>query len=132
MDEGTTAAVVIATTEGLTSATTSAILGSSAVWLDDGGGVQPGLIGVVGVDGVVVGGVSGVSGVVMVIQPGNAPSASEMTRINIINRVFRFILFMTIYILAYQHIIKIMLKKSQSPLLHTERGLLWAVAIRVI
>jgi len=65
------------------------------------GGVQAGLIGVGGGDGVVVGGGAlGVSGVVMVMQPGNALSASDRTRTKIMAKVFRFTLFMAIYIIA--------------------------------
>ena len=60
-----------------------------------------GLIGVGGGEGVVAGGGAlGASGVVMVIQPGNALSASDRTRTKTMTKVFRFILFMAIYIIS--------------------------------
>ena len=84
-----------------------------------------GLIGVGGEDGVgVVGGLIGVCGVVMVIQPGPTPSASAITRIREMTMSFKFVLFITIYIITYQVIVKILLRNA-SPLSAWGRGGWW-------
>jgi hypothetical protein len=92
----------MATTEGLTSATTSAMLGSClVVWLAVGGGVHSGLIAVgTGVGVLVAAGGTGVFGVVMVMQPDTGITASDRTITKTMNRVFKLSLFIFIYIIA--------------------------------
>jgi len=94
--------VLMATTEGLTSATTSAMLGSClVVWLAVGGGVHSGLIATgVGVGVLVSAGGAGIFGVVIVMQPDMGIKAIDRMMIKTINRAFKLGLFIFIYIIA--------------------------------
>ena len=92
----------MATTDGLTSATTSAILGSGGVLFPMGGSVQPGLMG----EGVEVEVGVGV-GVGMTSILGNSPQPIVNRRAGIkrkeIIRYFIFILFNVTIIVAHRH-----------------------------
>ena len=111
--------VLMETTEGLTWATTSAILGISPVCVADDGGVHSGLIGV-GDDKGTVGDFDALSGELMVIQPVPMETARVSMRMNVKNDFFKFSLFISNCIIAYARIVKILLKFS--PLSVVERG----------
>jgi hypothetical protein len=108
----------MATTEGLTRATTSAIPGSSSAgaWALTVVGVQSGTIGV----GVVVVMFEAVSGEVMVIQPGK--------RVRVNNRMIAIkyitLLFILFIIITYNKIINVILiiYKKRPPLLFRGEG----------
>jgi len=103
-----TTSVVMATTEGLTWATTSAILGSTMLWfavgVGGGGGVQVGLIGSGGGAGGGGGGAGLGEGAGETSMYGTAhpvPSISESMRMRKITKYV--ILFMANFILAHGH-----------------------------
>jgi hypothetical protein len=94
--------VLMATTDGLTSATTSAMLGSSSVGLSVvDGGVHSGLIGSGAVTG--AGPVTGAiaSGVLMVMQPDAKLRLRVRMMKREISKVFKFNLFIAISLFLF-------------------------------
>ena len=86
----------MATTDGLTLATTEVKSGSGGFWVT-GGSVHSGLVGAVtsGGDGLGVGvGLAGADGVVTVIHP--LPMQSDMIRIRLANKYFMLTFFMSV------------------------------------